>query len=1036
MIPFCDITVADADIVGGKGANLGELTRAGFPVPNGFCVTRHAYEDRANPAVVSAIHEAYRALVAESGDAGALVAVRSSATAEDSKEASFAGQLETYLSLRGEEEVMRSVRLCWDSLFSERVTEYRKLAGLSEGHASITCCVVIQLMAKATSAGVMFTGNPITRRREETVISANWGLGETVVADMVTPDTWVVSETGILRADRGKKTRQIVLGKKEPVPVPEEKQAVFALMEEQVLELFGLGQRVEEHYGAPQDIEWAVDNGKVLLLQTRPITTSFETVTLPTLTEFDGACDEEDWITTCNAREMFPGAGTPLTITTLGEGINYSMQRLHMHFGVRDRYEKDKGIIVWRFGSMFLNMTNTLAPMCTGMIGGDLAKQNGEMSILGRLNDECSLQDLTKCGTKPIWSRLFNGMRYAKTLCFAYRRPAIMRKRIQSVGQVLEGNGFEADDAQGKYERIQSIYSEYLEQWADGVVCGATSAGFMVAVMKLLCKSESELWTPAIVAQVAALIASPNEDGVAESCDVVNSLDQIKETLLQDRENAKRFCDFPVDEGLQFLQTSDAPSAVLFRTVLERHGHRCIKESEMRRLEWRADPKPLVQLLQSSVRAGLSNAYTHAEKADPNESEARILSSKAHLNFITKALLKLFIRLTRSGVRRRELGKSLQVELNTVVKKAFRGIAEQLVDDGKLPDPDCVYFVSYKELGQLCKRDCDPAVVASLKIKALQRRRLLPRQESLLFQDLYKGPPVPNDDNPPSSESKSSGLIELKGTPVSTGVITARLRVIRTLEESSSLQPGEILMCPITDVGWTPLFAIAGGLCTEIGGMLSHGAVVAREYGLPCIVNLTNGCSLLKTGQKVELNGNDGTLRVLEDVQDTVESKSVEVRRFLAEEVVLTGTAVGTGKARGPARVARTLEEAHELKAGEILVCPITDVGWTPFFAIASGKAVTWLLAQSVLELFTCVLNGNDAARDTLEHMSIEIDLNTVLCVGLVTEIGGMLSHGAVVAREYGLPCIVNIPTACAQISTGQMIEVDGETGELKLLAQ
>ena len=921
--------------MGGKGANLGEMVSAGFPVPGGFCITRHAYDHREDPSVMQSIVDAYKALVAESG---ALVAVRSSATAEDSKDASFAGQLETFLSLDGEDEVVDAVRKCWASLFSERVTEYRKLAGLSEGHASITCCVVVQLMAEATAAGVMFTGNPISRKTEETVLSANWGIGETVVADLVTPDTWVVSAKGILRAEMGKKTRQIVLGKKEPVPVPIDMQEQFALTEEQVLELFRIGQKVQAHYGAPQDIEWALDKGRLLLLQTRPITTSFEQVKLPTMTEFDGVCTPQDWVTTCNAREMFPGAGTPLTITTLGEGINYSLQRLQMHFGVRDRYVKDKGIIVWRFGSMFLNMTNTLSPMCNGMIGADLAKQNGEMSILGRLNEECTVEELTKSGRMPIWSRLLNGMRYAKTMCFAYRRPAIMRKRIQRVKPVLDGPEFEASDAQGKYERIQQIYEEYLEQWADGVICGATSAGFMVAVMKLLCTKKSEMWTPSIVAEVAALIASPSEDGVAESCDVVNSLDKIKEAFVKDRKSAEVFCNSTVEEGLNLLQQSDQPCAQLFKIVLERHGHRCIKESEMRRLEWRADPRPLVKLLQSSVRAGLADAYTHAAKADPNESENRILGSKTHLNFLTRGLLKVFIRLTRSGVRRRELGKSLQVELNTIVKKAFREIAAQLVDDGKLPDADCVYFLSYSELGELCERDCPATTISSLKIKALQRRRLLPRQESLLFQDLYRGAPVPIDQNPPSSTDGSGGLLTLQGTPVSTGVITARLRVVHTLDESSALQPGEILMCPITDVGWTPLFAIAGGLCTEIGGMLSHGAVVAREYGLPCIVNLTNGCSVLKTGQKVELDGNTGKLRVLEDVADIVESKSVEVKRFLAEEKILTGTAVGTGKARGPARVARTLEEAHELKAGEILVCPITDVGWTPFFAIASGK--------------------------------------------------------------------------------------------------
>lgn len=239
---------------------------------------------------------------------------------------------------------------------------------------------------------------------------------------------------------------------------------------------------MESHYGKHQDIEWALENGKILLLQSRPITSDLEEMEEPTINEFDGECRHDDWITTCNAREMFPGAGTPLTITVAGEGINYSLQRLQIHYGVREKYSPEKGIILWKYGSMFLNMTNTLAPMCSGMIGASMAKENGEMSILGRINNKCTVDDLLRSanGKRNILVRLFNGCRYVWTNVFAFRRIKIMQKRIEKADALLKAQSFVDADAQDQFDIINSFFADYLEQWADGVVCGATSAAFMV----------------------------------------------------------------------------------------------------------------------------------------------------------------------------------------------------------------------------------------------------------------------------------------------------------------------------------------------------------------------------------------------------------------------------------------------------------------------------------------------------------------------------------------------------------------------------
>lgn len=362
VLPLESVGQDDADLVGGKGAHLGELCSF-MPVPGGFCVTKAAYEQQAaaasQPAVLDAIAQAYAALGkvgkdaaegGESGDSGsgsegggALVAVRSSATCEDAADASFAGQLESYLGVRGEANVLEAVRKCWASLQSDRVKAYSALmgGGAATG-ASVACCVVVQCMVDPVSAGVLFTANPLSRRRGETVVTGSWGLGEAVVADLVTPDTWVVdTASGAVLSEEISPCKDVMHVMDAPtfngsvlVPVePPSRRGERSVSAEQLGELVRLGSAIQTHYGSPRDVEWAVErgSGRVLILQARPITTALldddgdghgkvgadgleeneeesENEREVSVSEFDSTCRPGDWLTTCNAREMFPGA--------------------------------------------------------------------------------------------------------------------------------------------------------------------------------------------------------------------------------------------------------------------------------------------------------------------------------------------------------------------------------------------------------------------------------------------------------------------------------------------------------------------------------------------------------------------------------------------------------------------------------------------------------------------------------------------------------------------------------------------------------
>lgn len=257
--------------------------------------------------------------------------------------------------------------------------------------------------------------------------------------------------------------------------------------------------------------------------------------------------------------------------------------------------------------------------------------------------------------------------------------------------------------------------------------------------MKLLCKTKEELWTPNAVAELATVIASPDDEGVAESCDALNALEKIKEAILQEKSYAEEFSKMTMTEAMEFLNTEGTIPGNLYKQLLLRHGHRCIKESELRCLEWSSDQKSLVSMIQASVKAALSSGFRHRPKPDPRKEAEKIISGKSHLNVMTTFLLKLAIMLTRRGVRRRELGKSLEIKLHTIVKQGYRRLAQTLVEEGKLIDKDLIYFLSKEELKRLSRRECPQKISSKLRMRAIQRRGLLPLQEELVFHDLYKG---------------------------------------------------------------------------------------------------------------------------------------------------------------------------------------------------------------------------------------------------------------------------------------------------------
>jgi pyruvate,water dikinase len=805
------------------------------------------------------------------------------------------------------------------------------VGGGGDAIRSVSCCVVVQKIVNADSAGVMFTANPFNQDREEMVVTSNFGLGESVVADRVTPDTYIVTRKGppfeVKNIDIAEKKRMVVMdesvnsagrrrsisdtlrrknaasggGGSREVPIPEDMQMSPSLTGKMLQYVCALGAQVEDHYQSPQDIEWAVEKGKVFLLQARPITTldgaddeggdDDDGSVPPTLNEFDTPHVDGDWITYCNSGEMFPGVGTPLTISTFGKAIDVAMQNVLVEFGAQKGRDLKKPHVVWSHNCFFFNLTNVLQLSCK-LPGGKDVKENGEMNVLGYVNEKCTLAELeAKHGRSNFFTKIYIVINYIRTMIGAPRRMALARKRVKAATVQIGDKGKDWGTSSGLtsweiWTKIDELLEGYNETWSDHVIISAANSMWMIFVMKTLSGSPDKDWTPEVMASIANVLADCTNDtdgadgtnDVVESADAVQALDLLKEAILRVPEDDRKFfLNASPEDALQWLSHGsgqDSDVAQRFKNLLERHGHRCVKESEFRIKDWGMDPTPLVSILQSSLSAVADGSVPAPESSLPEVVETldELLKTHKHLNFITRPLARWAIRNARAAVRNREECKSLSIKYHSLLKRAYYKLAQAMLEEGLLlnNDADLLFFLTHSEIGEMCsfakaggtsaemRTGAEATACTRLRKRAVQRRRLEAEAVTLNFDSLYKGMPLPI-----KKTELTSGESVLKGTPVSRGVSQGVARVVRTLEDANKLKAGDILICPFTDVGWTPYFSLASGLVTEMGGLLSHGAVVAREYKLPCIVNMTGACSRVKDGSIVRIDGSTGELVVV-----------------------------------------------------------------------------------------------------------------------------------------------------------------------------
>lgn len=773
--------------VGGKAKGLAELIGLGLNVPPGFVIINASGEQL--PADLLAHYEKI---------GGGLVAVRSSALGEDSAEASFAGQYETILNVQGEAALKQAINDCLASLDNQRSQAYQQQAGVSGAQMS----VVVQKMAPAAMAGVLFTVDPVSGDRGRLVLDAARGLGEAVVSGEVTPDHYEVDYQGRVLAQD--------LTAEQPL-----------LSQATIAELTRVSLAAAQKLGQPLDMEWAVDEqGVIYWLQARPITTLGGT-----LYELDTPIDNEKHVyTLCNVSEGLPGAQKPLTLSVTNQALEVAMQRILMDFGLYEKEDLSRWTVMMaRGGHLFMNMNN-LALSTVQILGG--TSDAVALAICGRtiaeiVVDETPLTsaERLRCLGRYLKS-LFGGKHYRARI-----DAALARLKLPKQPTAL---------AQWRMidQQLDILYEAHHCHLGSSMFAGAMAPTLLGIVSK---GGEQTDEHHAIVADWLG-----GADNV-ESADIAEGAAKLQR-LIAAQPNAKaQFVDVSPEQALAYLHsTASGPAQAAFSAYMQRHGHRGLLEMSMHVHEWAHDPLPLIISMQAGVAGILAGRGEQTKQA----------SSQPPL------LMRPIIKMAHNGVRGREYSKSKMVKITSCFKQAYRDLAALLVAESKLDHPEQIYFLQHAELGELAASD-EPQVWQNL---ALAREKVYPSQQRLHFDDVCVGRPRPKI----IDAGLVDGLKVVEGRTVSRGKVTGRAKVARTLAEAEGVQAGDILIAPITDVAWTPYFNIIGGLATDIGSAVSHGAVVAREFGLPCIVKTEIGTQVFNDGDIVTLDADAGRLYLVE----------------------------------------------------------------------------------------------------------------------------------------------------------------------------
>jgi len=865
VLCFHEIDGSKLLVAGGKGANLGELYRIkGIQVPDGFCVTTEAYKriTENNQELNSLLDELMRLKVEErvkiielSAEIRGVIegisivkdvaeeivdtltkfgekeafAVRSSATAEDLPTVSFAGQQDSYLNIIGKEAILKHISKCWASLFTERAVIYRLQNGFD--HRKVQLSVVVQKMVFPEVAGIVFTADPLTSNRKVLSIDASFGLGEAMVSGLVNADLYKVANGRIM--DKRISTKKLAIhalkdGGTISKAVESVEQDRQALMDEQILRLGQLARKIEAHFGRPQDIEWCLAEDIFYIVQSRPITTLYP------IPEAD---DHEN--------HVYVSVGHQQMMTDPMKPLGLSLWQLT---AFRPMFEAG--------GRLFIDVADQLAsPDTREMI----------LAAMGQ-HDPLIKDALTSIVERDDFIRSLPNDKHNADKNNKVIPRSIPRAEIESDPKIVS-------DLIRQSETAVAALTQNIQTKS-----GIELLGFILEDVKELKKS---LFDPQNMAVIMAAINASlwinekmnewlDEKNVADtlSQSVPNNITSEMGLALLDVADVIR----PYPEVINYLQQvkNDKFLDELFKydggkgtrdaiyAYLNKYGMRCAGEIDITKTRWSEKPLTLVPIILGNIKnfepnAGKQKFEQGRQQALKKEKE--LLDRLAPLPDAEQKVreTKQMISLLRNFAGYREYPKYGIVNRFFVYKQTLLKEAEKLLHARVIDKKEDIYYLSFEELRELLSTGkLDHQIISKRKIAHKLNENLTPPRvitsDGEIISGKYRRENIPED--------------AIAGLAVSSGVTEGRARVILNIEDAD-LEDGDILVTTFTDPSWTPLFVSIKGLITEVGGLMTHGAVIAREYGLPAVVGVENATKLIKDGQRIRVNGTDGYVEIL-----------------------------------------------------------------------------------------------------------------------------------------------------------------------------
>ncbi len=909
---------ATLETVGGKGASLARLIAAGFPVPDGFMIPTAAYLDYVasndlkkrilsrlanlpfdEPAAFQEASAEIRAwFLVEKTDVGwtssirrayadlggGPVAVRSSATAEDLPEMSFAGQQETFLNIVGEQMLFEAIVNCWSSLWTARALSYRSRNNVP--HEDVALSVIVQRMVQSEASGVLFTANPLTGKRSETAIDATLGLGDALVGGLVEPDHYVVdTDSGeIIHKTLGGKALRIH-GVAGGGVITEDADAAErqAIPDDVILHLTELGQRVTALVPSPQDIEWAWSENQLHLLQSRPITSLFPIPDVPA-----------DPLHVFISFAVIQGLLAP--VTPLGQDV----MKLVVAGGAKvfkfDLTQETQRVLFSAGERLWVNATPPLRnSIGRKILGGALpAVAPGVAQTLDLLLDDPRLA-VGRGGISFSTFRRLAGFLLPSMvrvirlwLTPEQGRERVTRLMDETVLQAKTHSEVTGDTQEVLAQRLKILHSARdifpdvaIPHGVTPIVAGMVP---FFGIMRRFGAQAAEASGNPALAQAYLEIARGLPHNVTTEMDL--ALWHVAQIIVADSDSSKLFQETSAsDLAAHFLQANlPSPVKESIESFIERYGARGVGEIDIGLPRWGEDPTHIMQVLQSYLQIkapDMAPDAVFAHSAKSAEQAAAHLESavrQMHGGFIKARILRWAISRYRALAGMREAPKFFAIRMMGIIRQGLLQSGQELVDAGHFKQRDDLFFLSIRELDELneamVKSKNRPTteqnepdlhtLTQAIQGRIAQRRAKYQREHlrkqipRILLSDgmtYYEGVRAP--------EGQEGAII---GDPVSPGEVEGTARVIFD-PHSSQLAPGEILVCPGTDPAWTPLFLTASGLVMEVGGMMTHGSVVAREYGIPAVVGVHQATERIKTGQRLRVNGSTGKITLIDDEQ-------------------------------------------------------------------------------------------------------------------------------------------------------------------------